>query len=224
MRTLAVLFLVVALGVPCAAAGPVKATGSVELKDAAGDLRPMGSSDGEEPPLDIVLLKVTGTGNRLTVTVTLKDAPGNFASDVVRIYLDTDNNPKTGVALVGGDKPTGFEYQAGLYLCMSYDSGGSACSGGLSGKVTERHGSIELSRFKGTDNFGEKETVVDNMGFGGRKASAKVPVQGKTVECWVDYADLKVKPGATIRFLAVERGGSPKEGDGFFPEVLLTLK
>ena len=40
----------------------------------------------------------------------------------------------------------------------------------------------------------------------------------------IDYADLKVKPGQTIRILAKESCGYKAEDDGLFPEILLTLK
>lgn len=78
--------------------------------------------------------------------------------------------------------------------------------------------------FKGESNFAAKEDVVDSMGFPGSKAAVQVPVNGKMVEAPIDYADLKVKSGQTIRILARETGGSATDGEGYFPIVLLTLK
>src|ERR1017187_5364276 len=37
---------------------PVRATGSVELKNPAGNMGPITTSSGEEPPLDVVLLAI----------------------------------------------------------------------------------------------------------------------------------------------------------------------
>lgn len=45
---------------------------------------------------------------------------------------------------------------------------------------------------------------------------------GQTVTAFVDYADLGVESGETIRLLAREAASPPFEG--FFPMVLLTLK
>jgi hypothetical protein len=39
----------------------------------------------------------------------------------------------------------------------------------------------------------------------------------------LDYADLKVKPGQTIRIL-VREASSSTDLPGYFPEILLTLK
>ena len=40
----------------------------------------------------------------------------------------------------------------------------------------------------------------------------------------IDYVDLKVKPGQTIRILVKESSGYRAEDDGLFPGILLTLK
>jgi hypothetical protein len=39
----------------------------------------------------------------------------------------------------------------------------------------------------------------------------------------IDYADLKVKPGQTVRIL-VHEASSSSDFSGYFPEILLTLK
>jgi hypothetical protein len=201
----------------------MKATGSVELKDPAGDMDPITTSDGEEPPLDVVLLAVKSDGKRITFDATLNAPPGRFASAPVTLYLDTDNNPATGAKL-GFEGPTGFEYEAELDMCIKYGEGGEACSGAAGKKPTARYGAVDLERFKGKSNYDEKETVVDAMGFPGSKAAVQTPMTGKVVEGSIEYADLKVKSGQTLRILAKETGGSAKEGDGYFPIVLLTLK
>ena len=38
-----------------------------------------------------------------------------------------------------------------------------------------------------------------------------------------DYADIKAQHGKTVRLLAIESGGQPKDGDGSFPIVVLKL-
>jgi len=203
---------------------PMKATGSVELKDPAGDMNPITTSEGEEPPLDVVLLAIKSDGKRLTFDATLNDPPGRFASAPVTVYIDTDNNAATGVKL-GFEGPTGFEYKAEVSMCIKYSDGSEACSGGSTkGKPKERYGAVTLDHFKGKSNYDEKETVVDAMGFPGSKAAVQTPVTGKVVEGSIEYADLKAKSGQTLRLLAQETGGSAKDDSGYFPIVLLTLK
>lgn len=207
-----------------AQAAPIKAVGSVDLKDAAGDMGPISTSGGNEPPLDVIALSIKSDGSKMTFTATMKDPLGAFATAPVTLYLDTDNNPATGIKGFAG-RPGGFEYKAELALCIRYADRSEACAGGSTrSKPTDRWGAVELKRFTGDSEYGSDETVIDSMGFPGSKASAKVPVVGQTVEGSFDYADIKVKPGQTIRVLARETGGSPKDGDGAFPIVLLTLK
>ena len=212
----------VALEAQGAAPAPVKAVGSVQLKDAAGDMGPIGTSAGEEPPLDVVLLDVKSGAGRLDLVATLAGPPGSFATSPIRLYIDVDNNPATGIKMFGGG-PTGFEYVAELDMCINYSDGSVACHGGASkAKPTSRYAAVELKRFKGESEY-ENDTVVDAMGFPGSKAAVQTPVTGNVVAAGVELADLKLKAGQTIRLLAKESGGSPKD-DGYFPVVLLTLK
>lgn len=202
---------------------PIKANGAIELKDPAGDVGPLHSSSGDEPPLDVVLFGIKSDGKKVTFTVTLNNLPGSFATAPVTVYIDTDNNPATGTKSFAGE-PGGFEYRAEVSLCMKYNDQSEACSGGSTkGKVTERYGAMNLDHFKSSDS-NSKETIIDNMGFPGSKASPKTPVTGKVVEASFDYADIKAKSGQTIRLWARETGGNAKTGDGSFPIVLLTLK
>jgi hypothetical protein len=75
----------VAASVAQAAPPPIKATGAVEVPDAAGDMGPM--------------LSIKSDGSRLTIGATLKDPPGSFASSVVEVYLHSDNTPQRGVEI-----------------------------------------------------------------------------------------------------------------------------
>ena len=200
-----------------------KAAGSIELADAVGDAAPITSTDAEYPGFDVVKLALVSDGKTLTMTATLKDAPGVFASSAVELYFDTDNNVQTG-AEVGTVKARGFEFTAELQACADYTDGASACVGGSSKAKVKRHwAAVNLERYKGSDAY-DRETVVDSMGFPGSKASAQMPIAGTVVQGTIDYADLKVKPGQTIRILAKESCGYKAEDDGLFPEILLTLK
>ena len=89
-------------------------------------------------------------------------------------------------------------------------------------KATAHYAAIDVSRFTGKGAY-DREDVVDALGFPGRKASAKQPIGPDLVaRGTIDYADLKVKPGQTIRILV--REGSSSGLAGYFPEILLTLK
>src|SRR2546430_9919850 len=80
---------------------PIKAKGSVELTDAAGDVSPIHTSDNNDyPGFDVVKVSLKSDGKQISVVTTLKDAPGVFASDTVKLYFDTDNNPKSGAQLM----------------------------------------------------------------------------------------------------------------------------
>ncbi len=219
------LSLALAILAPALAAGAEvkKAVGSIELPDAAGDASPITTSDHDYPGFDVVKLALVSDGKTLSIAATLKDAPGVFASSAVELYIDTDNNPQTGVDL-GYIKAKGFEYTAELQACADYTDGASACAGGSTkGKVKRHWAAVNLERYKSSDKY-DKETVVDSMGFPGSKASAQVAIAGTVVQGGFDYADLKVKSGQTIRILAKESCGYRAADDGLFPEVLLTLK
>lgn len=201
---------------------PVKATHAVELTDPAGDVGKIHSTGGDYPGFDVVKLALKSDGHRLTVAATLKDPPGDFASDVVRVYLDTDNNRTTGAQFTF-PKIGGFEYAAQLDACVSYADRSEACSGGTNAKAIGHWAGLELERYKGKGQF-DKDTLVDAMGFPGKKASPRTPIQGTLVESAIDYADLHVKPGQTIRVVVQETGGMSDADDGLFPDILLTLK
>lgn len=203
-----------------AASSPIKATGAVELKDAAGDLEPISTSSGTRPPVDVVLLSVKSDGTRLSIAVTTAGPDlGSYATGVVRVLFDTDNNPATGVKPFR-ENSGGYEFLAELSLCINYENKMMACTGGTNSKVVDRFGAITLRRLKGDEFNGD--TIVDAMGFG--KQSLRVPATGNVVECSIEYTDLGVKSGQTIGLYAREAGGSPKTGTGAFPTVLFTLK
>ncbi len=196
-----------------------KAKGSIELSDASGDVEPINTSGGKYPGLDVVKLKIASNGKQLKFAVTLKDPPGNFASSVAEVYFDTDNDPKSGARLMFFRDRKGFDYRSEIDACIKYDNGMTACTGGSSkAKVLKRFGAMGLDRLKGKT----EEQVVSVMGFSGSKAATRTPIEGKVVVGVLDYEDLKVKPGQTIRILVRESCG-PLHESSLFPEVLLTL-
>ena len=220
--------LALALGVPSfsiaqnGARAPVKARGAIELLDAVGDVSPIHTTGKDYPGLDVVKLAIRSDGSRITISATLHEPPGDFASDVVHVYFDTDANASTGAQFTF-PKIGGFEYEAELGACVSYADRSEACAGGMAAKAIGHWGAIEVNRYKGKEQF-DTEPVVSAMGFSGRKASPRVKVQGSVVESTIEYADLRVKPGQEIRVVARESHAMSSADGGFFPDVLLTLK
>ena len=155
---------------------------------------------------------------------TLKDAPGAFATAPVTIGIDTDNNAGTGTKASNG-RPGGFEYGVELTLCIGYKDGSLSCRGGSTNSApAKRYGAAELKRFKGDNDYAETDTILSAMHFPGEHESQQFPVDGKIVTASIDYADIGVKPGQTIRLVPRKTGGSPQHGAPEFPSVMLTLK
>lgn len=201
-----------------------KAAGSIELTDPVGDIEPIHSSgDKDYPGYDVVKMSLASDGKALAISATLHAAPGPFASDVLELFFDTDNKADTGAQMtfpaIGG-----FEYKAQLDACIDFSDKSAACIGGSTkGKPTAHYGAIDLSRYTGKGPY-DKEDVVDALGFPGHKASVKTPIGPDfVVRGTIDYADLKVKSGQTIRVL-VREASSKTDLAGYFPEILLTLK
>jgi len=206
-----------------AAAGTqtVRARYAVELPDASGDVSPIHSTDGDYPGFDVVKLSIKSDGRQIVVSTTLKEPPGDFASEIVRLHFDTDNNAATGAQFTF-PKIGGFEYSGELDACVNYADRSTACAGGAKSKAIGHFGAIEVERHKGKGQF-DTDTVVSAIGFSGKKASPRTPVKGTLVESTIDYSDLHVKPGDTIRIVAKESHSNAADG-GYFPEILLTLK
>jgi hypothetical protein len=205
-----------------ARADTIKAQGSVELTDPSGDVNPITTNAAPYPGYDVVKVNLDSDGKLLKIKITLNDPPHNFASAVIDLYIDVDNDPNTGIQLMFFKDEKGFEYKAALDSCIKFDNGMNACTGGTGkAKVLERYGSIEMNQFTG-ESENDKKTVISALGFPGKKASQKTPIKGKVVEGEIEYADLGVKPGQTIRVLIRESCG-PIKPSSLFPEVLLTL-
>ena len=107
---------------------------------------------------------------------------------------------------------------------MSYVDRSTACVGGSKSKAADHWAATGVERYKGKGQF-DTETVVDSMGFRGKKASPHTPIKGTFIESAIDYADLQVKPGQTIRIVVKKSHASSASPDGgFFPDIVLTLK
>lgn len=226
MKRLVLILVVLAAALAfafSASAEVKKAKGSIELTDATGDVNPINTSSGTYPGLDVAKVKIDSDGKQLKFDVTLKEPPHNFASSVIEVFFDTDNDPKTGAASMFYKDRTGFNYKAKIEACIKFDNGMTACTGGTSkkAKVLERFGAMGLYELTGK-NDAEKKEIVSAMGFPGKKAGKKIPVTGKVITGVLEYADLKVKSGQTIRILIRESCG-PIKATSLFPEVLLTL-
>jgi hypothetical protein len=224
----AILALGAALSLPFVAEGQeeakppvIKATSGLELADPAGDVERIHSSSGDYPGLDVIKLTLASDGKQLKITTVLKDPPGVFADTVVELYFDTDRNAKTGAALTF-PPIAGLEFLAKLQACIDFDDKSAACVGGSSkGKPVRHWAGIDLEHYQGKGQY-DRKSVIDAMGFPGSKASVQTPISGTTVAGVIDYADLGVKPGQTIRILAREASG--KTNADSFPEIWLTLK
>lgn len=231
---LVAVFLALALFIPAVSPAraedaplPVKkAAGSIELNDPVGDVEPLHGSSGKDyPGYDVVKMTLASDGRTLAISATLHDAPGPFASEVLELFFDTDNQAGTGAQMVF-PQIGGFEHMAKLYACIDFSDKSASCVGGTSdakAKPTAHYAAIDFSRYTGKGPY-DKEDVVDALGFPGKKASVKTSIgPDLVVRGTIDYADLKVKPGQTIRIL-VREASSSTGLPGYFPEILLTLK
>jgi hypothetical protein len=206
--------------------------GSVEFTDAAGDVGLIHILDGGTektfPGFDVVTLSIASDGKQITIATTLKSPPAEVASDVVVLYFDLDNSKTTGAALLGSDLG-GFEFRGQLPACVELSNSMNSCAGGIAtatAKLVRRYAIVSLDRFKGASSTDGVDQVVDSGGFFAMKAP-QTPIVGSVVQASLAYDALKVTSGRTIRLVARESsaGASPTGAlQGFFPEVLLTLK
>jgi len=207
-----VSLLLVTLCASLTTAGDIQtAKGEVTFKSATDTVKPIHSSSGDIPGRDVASLRIASDGAHLTLAATMTTAiSGTFADHVVRLYVDTDNNPATGKKASWTDAK-GFEYEVALSLCIDYENGGSACVGGAGKKAKAYFATAAV-----TDTAtGQSLKHFWDL--------PKTPVKGKTVEARISYEDIGVKPGQSIRIYGRESSG-PYDTSGYFPETLLTLK
>lgn len=234
-----VLLLGIAGRVPAQPAAPttppgVKAsvvTGSVELTDPAGDVKPIvyrksvGSGPETEvkyPGFDVVKLAVASNGTTLTFTATLTAPPALAAYEVIEFYVDTDNNAKTGVTLPFAPRLAGLEYYGTLEACIEHEFFGTTCAGTEPQPVP--HTAIVTLEKYGKE-WQNKDVLLSIPASGTVKEPAKAKVTGAVVQATVPYAAMGVKSGQAIRLIMREAcAGSMSGNDGMFPDVVLTLK
>lgn len=200
-------------------AGAIKARHSVELKDAAGDVK----GDGKGPGKDVVKVSINSDGKNLRVKAVLKDEISHYltkglAGDVIVLHFDTDNNPKTGGKLFWS-KSTGFEYKVGLRACIKYQDGGMACSGGLKGSEPS-----EFVSGYNTEKYEQGKT--SSKGIHDVFWISKSPhetIKGGDVGITFPYSEIGAASGQTVR-VVIEEQDSAYDEKRYFPEVLLTLK
>ena len=215
-----------------APAAPVTANGRVELADPAGDVQPIiyresvGTGPEKEVPypgFDVVKLAVGSDGKALTFSATLTAPPHRAAYEVIEFYVDTDNNRKTGVTHPDAAALAGVEFYGTLEVCLEHQTFGTMCAG------TEPKPSV-FSAVVTLEKFGKdwmfKNDLISWPASGTVKPPVKTPVKGPVVESTVDYASMGLKPGQTIRLIMREYcvAKIKNVAQGFFPDVILTLK
>jgi hypothetical protein len=193
------------------------AQATVTLKDAAGDVR--GTDDDN---LDVVQVGLDSDGKNLLVSATLAaDVAAlmkkRMASDVLRVFIDTDDNPATGGEITWGGGRKGYETELDAYSCLKY-AGGEACMGGLGGAPTGNFTSYGIKTWKKEGDGGSYETQVMAMSGGNYGTAA-----GKLLKVSVPYDKLGVHSGQTIR-VAVRESDGPFDASAVMPDARLKLK
>ena len=216
-----------------ASKAPIRAQGSIELDDPAGDVGTIQSGTSDHmvsvPGFDMTHLSIVSDGKTLKISATLTSPPGPRGGHALDVYLDTDNDSKTGVSQIMGFSNGfgGFEYALELDSCVDYDDHmGPTCGVTRKAKPTANYGSVRLEHFKGKGPY-DKEAILGNGVVPMPKESVKTPLAGTVLTGVVGYDDLKVKAGQTIRIAAgewtkLEKGS--KSSPALCPEILLTLR
>jgi hypothetical protein len=210
-------------------ANPVKASGSVELTDPAGDAQPIiyresvGAGPEREvkyPAFDVVKLAVSSDGTVLTFAATLTAPPASAAYEVLEFFVDADNNAKTGVTIPAPPSNlAGLEFYGTLEDCLEHPTFGTICAG-TEAKPKGHSAIVTLEKYGKDWMF--KDALLDIPASGTVKEPKKIAVTGPLVQASVDYAAMGLKPGQTIRL--VVREACAAKGQGYFPEIILTVK
>lgn len=206
--------------------------GRVELTDPAGDVQPIvyreSVGDGPErevkyPGFDLVKLAISSDGKAITFVATLTAPPAQAAHEVIEFHIDADNNPKTGITHPDSRLLAGMEFYGTLDACLEHPTFGTSCAN------TDPHPSgftavVTLEQYGRDWMF--KDTLLDLPAAGKVKEPRKTPIKGPVVQATVDYASMRLKSGQTIRLVAREHsaGTVNNVGQGYLPEILLTLK
>jgi hypothetical protein len=207
----------------------VKAAGSLELTDPAGDVQPIiyrrsvGNGPEREvkyPAFDVVKLALSSDGKAITIAATLTAPPALASYEVLELFVDADNNAKTGITLPGPPSNlTGLEFYGTLEDCLEHDMFGTTCAG--TDEKPKGHSAIVTLEKYGKD-WMFKDTLLSIPASGSVKEPKKVAVVGPLVQASVEYSAMGVKPGQTIRLMV--REACAATGQGFFPEIVFALK
>jgi hypothetical protein len=217
---------------PPAGARVTSVDGRAELTDPAGDVKPIiyrvsvGTGPEKEvkyPGFDIVKLAVSSDGKAITFAATLTAPPANAAHEVIEFHIDADNNPKTGVTHPDSRLLTGVEFYGTVDACLESETFGTSCAG-TDPRPAGHTGVVTLEKYGKDWPF--KTTLIDLPAAGTVKEPQKTPIKGTVVQATVDYASMGVKSGQTIRLIAREHsaGTIDNKGQGYLPEILVTLK
>jgi hypothetical protein len=189
------------------------ASPTVELTDPAGDVNEF---NGKGNSYDVVKVTLGSDGKDLLVGATLAGDPGTMSGGVVDLYIDADNDPKTGGKTEWG--PAGFEHRAELAICFKTASGKS-CGGGSSQPIQLKHAATMVESFTGPAGAELErphiEMTVNHL------QSPETPLAGRVVKDKIAYSALGVKKGQVLRIAIRETDG--KEGAAFFKDALLKL-
>ena len=211
------------------AATPMKAVGSVELTDPAGDIEPIvyreSVGDGPEkevkyPGFDVVKLAVTSDGTTLSFAATLTAPPASAAFDVLEFFVDADNSSATGITPPASPAAlAGLEFYGTLEVCLEH-----TCSAHDARAPPMRPGGPHRHRQPGEIRQGVdvQGHAPGPAGLGLGEGSQESHDHGPVVQASVPYAAMGLKPGQTIRL--VVREACAGKMAGFFPDIVLTLK
>jgi hypothetical protein len=210
---------------------PMAATGSIELTDPAGDVQPIvylesvGTGPEKEvkyPGFDVLRLAVASDGTAVTFTATLSAAPSRASYEVLEFYIDADNKAGTGVTLPFNARLAGLEYYGTLEACLEHPFFGTTCAGAQPQPVP--HSAIVTLEKYGKE-WMNKDVLLSLPASGTVKEPQKTRVVGAVVQASVPYAAMGVKSGQAIRLKVREAcAGGIGGPEGFFPDIVLTLK
>jgi hypothetical protein len=222
MNMVSMAGLLLAAGAAATPAG--KPVPSAEFTDPAGDVMKI---NGPGDDRDVVKLTLGSDGTHILVSATLaEEEHGSVASSVVELYIDADNDRKTGGAARHGEDATppkqGYEYRAQLSVCMAWNENIGACAGGATVPPRSRHARVVLDQYTGAPgkiiDMMSSTTLISGMGPAGP------PFSGRVLDGKIPYASLGAKPGQVVRISAWEAGSTMGSNTNFFPDVLLALK
>ena len=210
------------------AAGPATPVGkpvpSAEFTDPAGDVMKINDPGDDR---DVVKLTLGSDGTSILVSATIaEDEHGSTASSVVELFIDTDQDAKTGgVARYGADltpRKDGYEYRGRLSVCMAWNENIGSCAGGPPVPPRSRHVRLVLDQFTGSP--GKILDVTTSTEILPGTGPAGPAFSGRVLEGRIPYASIDAKPGKVVRISAWEAGSSMGSNTNFFPDVLLALK